>query len=259
MNSSPNERSVAPTAPDRVRQGVVAVLAVAQIGSSYTLGQSAGTVARENPSSILPAGYAFAIWGLIFAASLAYAVAALTPSLAAHPVVRATGWPVAVAFAANTVWALVFPERLFVLSQVVIVIGMAAAVWTTIAAQRAADGNRLVATLFCGSFGLLAGWLTAATFVGLANTVSALGGGAGQVTGLVLLVLAAAVAAYVLHAGSGGPLPGSLAYGFAVVWGLVAITVEQWTPSRTTAVAALVLGVLLAGVLAATRRRSRNR
>ncbi|WP_143261777.1 hypothetical protein [Allokutzneria sp. NRRL B-24872] len=245
---------------DWVRQGVVVLAAVAQIVSSSFFGRSVGGVAREDTTSILPAGYAFAIWGLIFAVSLAAAVTGVAPSVAARPALRASGWFIAVAYTANAVWVLVFPQRLFLLSQVVIVIGAVAAILATVRLQRnAGPRDRLVGVLVGGSYGLLAGWLTAAAFVGLANTlvnVGLSGGGADNaVQGIVLLLLATGVAVAVLRACADGPIAGTVAYAGAVAWGLVAISVEQWGSVTSTALTALVLALILLGYLAVSVTR----
>ncbi|MBP2184406.1 hypothetical protein [Amycolatopsis magusensis] len=258
MNSSPSELSGTVTAGDRIRQGVVLLAALAQVASSALLGRSVGGVARENASSILPAGYAFAIWGPIFALSLAVAIAGFVPSLTAHPAVRRSGWSIAIAFTADAVWAAVFPQGQFVLAQFVLIIGAVAAIRATVRFQRAADGNRLVTVLFGGTFGLLAGWLTAATFVGLANTLVSAGmsgtRGWPGVVGVVLLLVATGVAVAVVRACATGPLPGSLAYAAAVAWGLLAITVEQRSAVPLTAYTALGLAVVLLAYLAVIHR-----
>jgi hypothetical protein len=249
---------------DRVRQGVVLLAAVAQVVSSSFLGQSVGGVAREDVTSVLPAGYAFAIWGLIFAVSLAAAVACVLPSVAPRPAVRATGWTIAVAYAANAVWVLLFTQKLFVVAQVVIVIGAVAAILALVRLQRAVDrGDRVVGGLVGAAYGLVAGWLTAATFVGFANTFVSTGLTDGRpddtVVGIVLLLLATGVAVAVVRASANGPIAGTAAYAGAVAWGLVAIFIEQRGEVTSTAYTALVLAVLLIGYLAAmTARRTKG-
>ncbi|MBP2472272.1 hypothetical protein JOF53_001144 [Crossiella equi] len=265
MNSSSNELSRPLSATDRLRQAVVLLAAIAQAGVSTLLGQQQGAIARENASSILPAGYAFTIWAVIFALTIATGIAGLLPSLSGHPALRAGGWPLAASMALNALWIVVFAQRQYVLAQVVILLSAAAAIGAALRVQRHAGGQPVVRTLVAGSAGLLAGWLTAATFVGLANTIVSSGGSAygtsGVGTGVVLLLAATATALAVLWAGSTGPLAGSLAYAASVAWGLAAISVEQWHAAPTTAVTALVLAVATLAFLAWRRvpgARGRN-
>ncbi|MEI2620046.1 MAG: hypothetical protein V9G09_04825 [Candidatus Nanopelagicales bacterium] len=54
---------------------------------------------------LTPAGYTFAIWGLIYVASLGLAVYQALPSQhTPAQCIRATGWWLAAAFAASTIW-----------------------------------------------------------------------------------------------------------------------------------------------------------
>ena len=92
---------------DRLRSTTVAVFAVAQVLSapltSLGLGPSSdqGPISDANLSPVTPAGYAFAIWGLIYLASLALAAYQVLPSQQARRVHRITGWWLAGAFAAS--------------------------------------------------------------------------------------------------------------------------------------------------------------
>lgn len=261
MTRSSEERLEELAVRDRVRQVVVVVAAVAQIGCSAVLGSSVGSVARENASSILPAGYAFSIWGLIFVLSLVCAVVGLVPAVNRLPMTKATGWPISVAFAADAVWVVVFPQRWFLVAQVVIIVGVVAAVRALVVLQRTAGGHRLAGFVFGSTFGLLAGWLTAASCVGMASTLVSLdvaaSGGARRVAGIVLLLVAAGIAVGVIRAGASGPWTGRVGYTAAVVWGLTAIGVEQWDADPAAAITSLVLAAgLLAALIISGRRGS---
>ncbi|OLR94394.1 hypothetical protein BJP25_11575 [Actinokineospora bangkokensis] len=242
---------------------MVLLAAIAQVVTSSFFGQSVGGVAREDVSAILPAGYAFAIWGLIFLVSLVAAAVSLRPSVMGRPALRASGWLIAVAYACNAVWVLLFPQRLFTLAQVVIVVGAVTAVLALVRLQAAADPrDRPVGGLVGTAHGLVAGWLTAATFVGFANTLVSTGlsgsGQAGAVPGIVLLLVATAVAVAVVRSSSRGPVAGTVAYAAAVAWGLIAIVVEQWGVVTSAALTALVLAVAIVGYAAVAVRRHRT-
>jgi hypothetical protein len=70
---------------DVTRQTLNVVGAVAQVGAGAVVGPGVGAVANENRSSILPAGYAFSIWSVIFLLFAAYAVYQALPSRRADP------------------------------------------------------------------------------------------------------------------------------------------------------------------------------
>ena len=87
--------------------------ALAQIAGSplgtAIAGRSVGEVSDGNRSLITPAGYAFSIWGVIFAGASAWAVYQALPGQRVRAVHRRTGWPLAAAFAGNAVWEVAFP------------------------------------------------------------------------------------------------------------------------------------------------------
>jgi hypothetical protein len=108
------------------------------------------------------------------------------------------------------------------------------------------------------AFGLFAGWVTAAFFVGIVTVLVAAGvlsGGIGEaLVGALTLIAGGAVACAVILAG--GPPQGYLAYGGAVLWALAGIVVNQYQSSLlTTSVAAASALVVAAVLLFALRRR----
>ncbi len=102
---------------DRVRVVLVTVAAVAQAVSgpltTLALGPSSntGAISDANASPVTPAGYAFSVWGLIYAACLALAVYQLLPSQQERTVHRLTGWWLFGAFTASALWVPVFGTR----------------------------------------------------------------------------------------------------------------------------------------------------
>ncbi|MDQ3736002.1 MAG: hypothetical protein M3318_00985, partial [Actinomycetota bacterium] len=114
--------------------------------------------------------------------------------------------------------------------------------------------------LVAPAFGLLAGWVTAAFFVGFVTVLVASGvltGGVGEAAlGALLLVVGGAVACAIIVAGSGGPPQGYLTYGVAVVWALAGVVVNQYQNSLITSSTAIVCAILVAAVLFVVLRRS---
>ena len=78
---------------DLARGLAVAALAVMQIvvaglGGSGATGEDVGSVARSYPTPVLPAGWTFAIWGLIYLGQLAFVIQSLRPSKLRDPLLR---------------------------------------------------------------------------------------------------------------------------------------------------------------------------
>jgi hypothetical protein len=62
-------------------------------------------------SPVEPAGYAFGIWGPIFALSLGYAVYQARPAQRRNPLLRRIGWWTAGAFLGTGMWSVFVPRR----------------------------------------------------------------------------------------------------------------------------------------------------
>jgi hypothetical protein len=113
---------------DRIRAIFVAVTAVAQAVAAplttWALGprSNVGVISDANVSPVTPAGYAFAVWGLIYAACLALAVYQLLPSQQERTVHRQTGWWLVGAFTCAALWVPIFGTRSLWLAQILIVI-----------------------------------------------------------------------------------------------------------------------------------------
>ena len=244
---------------DALRAGAVLLAAIAQIAGSplgaALAGRSVGEVSDGTRSLITPAGYAFSIWGPVFALALAWAVYQALPGQRDRAVHRATGWPLAAAFAGNAGWELLFPlvgDRVPVLPAVLLfaIVAAAATAWARLQAMPLTGLARLLPAVVTG---LLLGWVMLASAVQVASAGVALGapaqGTAAQVWAVVALGAVAALgAALVLVARvAAGP------FALAVVWGLVAVAVDGGpgvvavAAVGAAAVVTAALGVRVAG------------
>ena len=236
--------------------------AVAQVVSSpvteRVLGPDAatGTVSDGLRSPVTPAGYAFAIWGLIYAACLGLAVYQLLPAQRDRAVHRRTGWWLVAAFAASTGWVPVFGTGTIWLSQLVI---LALVACLSVAATRATRSGRAEGAaeevLLRLPVMLYLGWATLAGAANFGATFRSLGmpERAWWVTAvsLVLLLLAGAVAVVVV-----ARLTAVAGFVLSACWALVAVAVA--TDSATVRVGAVVVAVLVLALLLGRSTRSRR-
>ena len=239
----------------------MAVTAVTQVVSSPVtsalLGPSSSnsTISAANTSPVTPAGYAFAIWGLIYLASLALAVYQLLPDQRGRQVHRRTGWWLAGAFAASTIWVPIFGSRTIWLSQLVILALVACLAMATARLTRQGTASSIAERLLLRlPVTLYLGWATLASFAGLGATLRSLGmpERAGWVTALsvALVLVAAAVCTGVVTRETA-----VAGFAFASCWALAAIAAATYeTPVRVAALVALAL-VLVALTLRTTRSR----
>lgn len=184
--------------------------------------------------AIQPAGWAFAIWGVIYAALLAMAGWGLWRE-ADNPVWDGPRWGMFISLALGASWLQVATAQP-VLATVQIWVMAAAAIWAM---------TRLVhrpPALLAAPIGLYAGWLTAASGVGTGVVLIGYGIGSELAVTLALLTLVAAVALWVT-AQTDPPV----SYPLGVIWALFGIFVENWGDAvvmLTAGVYALALAAL---------------
>ena len=246
---------------DIARQAAVMPGAIFQIAVAIFAGPVVGRVSAENPTLVVPADYAFVIWTPIFALALIYAGYQALPSNRENPLLRRIGWYSALAYFSNGVWEMVFPAREFVLSQIVFVGISTGAVVAFVLVQRGAgSGSRFDRWLVAPAFGLLAGWVTAAFFIGLVTVLVATGvlsGSIGEVLfGALMLIAGGVLACAVLLAGRIGPVQGYFAYGGAVLWALAGVVANQYQNSLITSSTSIVCALLIAAILFIALRRT---
>lgn len=190
-------------------------------------------VPQDDPP-IQPAGYAFAIWGVIYLWLVVHAVMGVW-RYAEDPAWDATRIPLLVSLGVGVFWlpvALVSP----VWATVMIVVMLVAAVLACLSARKGAPHWALALPI-----GLYAGWLTAANFV----AYGMLGAGYGWLMGELgwawsMLILAALSALSYQRS-----LRGVWSYGVAAAWGLLGIMAANLGAQTGLAVAAGVAALLM--------------
>lgn len=192
-------------------------------------------IAQIDPP-VQPAGYAFAIWGVIYLWLL------LSAGFGALKRAQATDWdamrtPLTVSLVIGAAWlpvAMVSP-----LWAVILIFAML--VSALMALERA---PKLDPWLARGPVALYAGWLTAASFAGL----GLLGAGYGVVFGGVGWAYAGLAGAFAVTLyGSTVVRPDAPLYPLGAAWALIAITVQNWGSQWGVAgVAALGAAALIA-------------
>lgn len=190
---------------------------------------------------VIPADYAFAIWGPIYLGFLAFAVFQALPDQRYNPrFVKTRGWLSAAAIL-NAAWITAFDNLLFTLS-LVIIIGM------LVTALRMHRTMEIGKTRVFGlerylriPFSLFAGWLTVATVVNVSGVLAVNDWGEPSflypVWGVTVL-LAASVIGLTTRFYWRDPL-----YGGVFAWALLGIALKDGRPSIIVLSAALLAGL----------------
>ena len=182
--------------------------------------------------SIQPAGYAFAIWGVIYTWLAISAVFGLWRRDDA--MWDRTRLPHLGALVLGTAWLAI--ANGFPITATVAIIAMAAFSLTAfLTASASVDRWWLQAPL-----SMFAAWLTAASMVSLGVVLSGYGWLSDTTTALTMLTVVVVVALFVQSRRPAMPL-----YGGAVIWASVGVAVVNWQGNPTVAYAAAAGAVLL--------------
>lgn len=246
---------------DRARQILTVAIFVVTVAINAAAnalpinGQLTAEISDRFRVFVIPAGYVFAIWGLIYLLLGAFTVDQARPSRAADPTLRRLGWMPALTGVLNTIWVLLFQYEVFILTVPVMVALLVTLI--RINAITFADRARLRgvwAWTVRIPFSVYLGWITVATIANIAQTLSALGvdgfGVQPELIASVVLTVGIAIAATFVWRFA------DIAYGLVIVWAFVGIVVKE----SQTAIVPLVAGagaVLIAGLVVATILRSR--
>lgn len=238
---------------------VAAVIFVNYLATALPInGRETGEISDALPSYFTPAGYTFAIWGLIYGALAAFAVYQALPAQAERPFLAKYGWLVVLSTVFNIAWLLSWHYALYIPS----LIFMAALLVTLIAIYVRLDIGRPDPSLttadkllYQAPFSLYTGWITVAT---IANFASILGGyydlsplGISQPMWAVIMIAVAAIVAGILLFNRR-----NLSYAGVLIWALFGIRAGQaGTPLVANAAVIAAVAVLVLALIGYWRTR----
>ncbi len=197
-------------------------------------------VVQRHPALFSPAPYAFAIWGLIYFATLAYAIHQLLPSQRHVDAFDRMAKPLIALNALATAWLVVFRFDLVTCSVLVIVVSLLVSMLFFRDADAAVSRGEarkwilLAATLWFA-------WLTVATLANISLWLVAMGWVDARQVQWAVAALAIAVA---LGFGVGSRY-GNWAYPAVIAWASAAIWVERRQDAPIVAALALLSAALL--------------
>ena len=209
------------------------------------IGQISNTVFKD--VLIIPAGYAFAIWGLIYLGLFAFGIYQLLPSNREDEDLRQTGYLLAIASVAQCVWVYLFLYRLFALSVVAMLLILLPLITIYL---RLGVGKKTVnrSKKWCihRPISIYLGWISVATIVNVACALYAQGwngwGISGEIWTVAMVIIATAIAGLMAVRGTDIVYPG------VTVWALVAIAVKH-SNIPTLNIVAVVCAIALVGIV----------
>ena len=235
---------------------VVAVLFALAAPASQALfdwGLSQEEFAEDGNETLRAAGYAFSIWGLIYAGLAGHAAFSLFAKARQEPLMRALS-PAIIAIFGCGAW-IVASAMDWKWASVAIIVVSAASAWRALDQAKDARAS-LVERLFNSwPVALLGGWLLTAAALNIltvATGAGLIGSAAATPAALTGIVAVAALAILVMLRGV------TAVYGVPVVWGLFAIFIAEQPSQPVSAYAAgaaAAVGATVAGVMAVLRMR----
>lgn len=232
---------------------------VAWFSERGAFGPTNAAVSAEYPTLLIAAGYAFAIWGLIFLFDVIYGVWQATGERRRDATLDAVApWAFA-GFVLTAAWMPLFSRGLFWLCLLVIFAALACLLRCALLLTRDTLPLRAQWLWAWTPLSLHAGWLSVAAFLNLAQVVVAYRLlPTGDMLGWSLLLIALAAALLLVM---NARMRGNVDYAGAAAWGLVAVYVKQsaWDLPGASTAAWVALGVAVALVLQTAWLRWRDR
>ncbi|MBW4564118.1 MAG: tryptophan-rich sensory protein [Mojavia pulchra JT2-VF2] len=195
---------------------------------------------------IIPANYAFAIWGLIYLGLFVFGIYQFLPSQKDNLDLRKTGYLLVIACIAQSIWVYLFLSRFFALSVIAMLLILLPLISIYL---KLGIGHKNVprAQKWCLHFpiSIYLGWISVATIVNVACALYSQGWNgwdiSAQVWTVIMLLAAFLIAAAISIQRQ------DIAYAGVIVWALVAIAIKHWNDPLLKNVA-LILAIVLVAI-----------
>ncbi|MXP64050.1 hypothetical protein E0493_11915 [Roseomonas sp. M0104] len=230
----------------------------------FGIGHTQAEMSARSQTAVVPQGYAFSIWGLLFALSIAWGIWQVLPDGGKDSVAaRRLGWPLAAAFAASILWMILsqLTENGWHLVLVILVVlgaSLTAFFINRNLVHRGAARGWPERWIVQPLVGMLAGWVSVATFANIAGAALVSGaiqaeGAAGTLAAVLILLAAGGFTLGVLWAAHGSPW-----YAAATAWALLAILYANTLGRDLNLAVAVVAAGLMVVVVAMAWQRART-
>ncbi len=217
------------------------------IAGSTTLigGQNTAAVSNKFPTLITPAGYVFAIWGIIYVLLGVFVVYQALPRERGSDYQGKIGWLFVLSSIINIAWIFVWQSEYLVVSVVLILAYLLTLITIylrlNIGKEKVKTSERLAVHL---PFSVYLGWISIATVANIALTLVAYNWGGFGVDPEIwaIIVVALVLVLTMLMLG----IRKDVAYALVIIWALVGISVNQ--SSHPNVVLVTQIGAIIAAV-----------
>jgi translocator protein len=236
----------------------IITLTVNGLASTSILGgKTTAEISNQYATLITPAGYVFAIWGIIYALLAVFVIYQALPSQKSNPFQKQVSWLFILSSVFNIAWIFLWQYNYIALS-----VALIGALWASLAALylrlQIGKSNAPFKEKVCVQlpFSVYFGWITVATFADIAAALSFAGWVKwtssdlfwGILLAAAVLIISLAVVAF----------RKDVAYGLVIIWAFTGIAVNQSAVPNIVYVAelgAIVVTVSLVAVIGISRLR----
>ena len=220
-------------------------------------GVTTGEISDTFPVYFVPAGYVFAIWGVIYLGLLGFVIYQLLPAQRESLRLQRIGWWFVVGCLANAAWIFFWHYRIFPITLVLMLTLLVSllAIYLRLGIGRA-QVSATEKWLVDVPFSIYLGWITVATVANVTDVLYTLSWNGGpispQMWAVIMLVVATALAAAMSFTRR------DIAYVLVIVWALVGIAAGQSGNQNIVTLAeasAIIVLIALAAIILLTKPR----
>ncbi len=215
--------------------------------TSMSGGESIGAISARYENILTPAGYAFAIWGLIYLLLFAFAIYQGIGLFKKHPsdeIVMKIKWWFVVANLANAGWVLAFSQDLVGVSVLIILTLLISLLKIVLNLDMEKPDAPLSTIVWVWwPFSIYFGWVTVAVVANIATYLTKVGYDGAPLSpalwAIILLFIVAGICVALIWSRN------MREYALTAVWGVVAIAVKNWDAHPLVAYIAVGLAVVI--------------
>ena len=225
----------------------VLTVIVNSLAGSTTLigGVNTAFISDSNPTLITPAGYTFAIWGIIYILLGAFVIYQALPGQRAKPYHEQIGWLFVLSSIINICWLFLWQYELLAPSLILMFLLLATLIliYTRLGIGKSTPTFQEKIAVHT-PFSVYLGWITIASIANVAVTLVSInwdGFGINPETWTAIITIIALLLTLIVTA-----TRKDIAYGLVVVWALLGIASKQTNTNIVTAAQASAIIILLA-------------
>jgi len=235
-----------------VTLSIVLTIVVNTLANALPLnGLNTGQISDRFEVYFTPAGYVFAIWGIIYLGLIVFAVFQALPSQRENPRLQSTGWWIVLGGLANSVWIFLWHYEQFPLTIIAMLLLLVTLIITYLRLGvnriKVSRAEKLVVHL---PFSIYLGWITVATVANVTSLLDYLnwdGFGISPVTWMWIILAAVLVIAVIMNF-----TRRDVGHTLVILWAVAGIAVKHAATEAVATPAWIVFALVALTLIAAS-------